>query len=351
MRHRPATRRLHLEQLETRAVPALVIDPGTIGLLPDTAGQVIELRVISTQPQQDPLVTGLNLLAQLGDGRGPLAEPVFTGVDFDGGIWDAFPVTETGGVVPGAAQFVQAGVAFSQGGQAVAADGLLVRLTVSTVGLLDGTFPLLLSSSEAGEDSHFVGSGGASLPIELHAGQITLDGVNRPPTAIRVSGSSIEEYLAGEVVGNVTVDDPDAGDTHELSVSDERFEIVAGRLKLKDDQFLRHAEEPQVTLRITARDSGTPAGTLAVDVLLEVVANPFPWQNSLDRLDVNRDGVIAPIDVLLVVNELNSRGSRSLLVPPQWPLVPPPFVDVSGDNIVAPGDALWIINFLNSRPA
>jgi hypothetical protein len=349
MQYRSRRRGLRFETLESRRTPALVIDLGTIDLLPDTAGQVVELRVAGTDPANDPPVTGVNLLAQIGDGRGPLVEPVFSAVEFSGGIWEAFPVTTTGGVVEDAPQFVQAGVVFSQTGQSVTADGIVGRLTVSTLGIDQGTFAFQLTNAEVGEDSHFVGSGGVALPITLIPGQLRVLPPNHPPSAILLSNNGVEEFLAGEVVGLVTVEDPDPGDTHELTVSDDRFEIIAGVLKLKDDKFLQHALSAQVPLRITAQDSGTPPKSFFVDVPLDVLANPFPWQNSRDRLDVNRDGLVAPNDILILINDLNARGARSLPVPPVLPLAPPPFIDVSGDNLVAPGDALLIVNFLNSR--
>ena len=75
------------------------------------------------------------------------------------------------------------------------------------------------------------------------------------------------------------------------------------------------------------------------------------WQNPIEPLDVDNDGFIAPIDVLLIVSHLNQYGSHPLPVPPQPPELPPPFLDVDGDDHVAPIDALLIIGHLNSQDA
>ncbi len=69
------------------------------------------------------------------------------------------------------------------------------------------------------------------------------------------------ENTPGAIVGNLTVTDPDAGDTHTLAVSDARFEIVAGQLKLKAGVSLVRATEPIVSLDITATDLGNLSWT------------------------------------------------------------------------------------------
>lgn len=72
----------------------------------------------------------------------------------------------------------------------------------------------------------------------------------------------------------------------------------------------------------------------------------FPWQNASNSLDVNDDGSVAPIDVLQIINEINSSGPHTLAFPTSL-VKPPPFFDVNGDNFVSPIDALIVINFLN----
>lgn len=72
-----------------------------------------------------------------------------------------------------------------------------------------------------------------------------------------------------------------------------------------------------------------------------------PWQNPTNSKDVDNNGHVVPLDVLLIVNELNLSGSR-LLPTPTGDQSPPPFLDTNGDGNLTPSDALSVINFLNS---
>jgi hypothetical protein len=78
------------------------------------------------------------------------------------------------------------------------------------------------------------------------------------------------------------------------------------------------------------------------------VVNTFTWQNTPNRFDVNDDGTVSAIDVLLIINQLNRVGPHTLSSPGDAP--PPPYVDVTGDGSITAQDALQVINFLN-RPA
>jgi hypothetical protein len=77
---------------------------------------------------------------------------------------------------------------------------------------------------------------------------------------------------------------------------------------------------------------------------------PFPWQNAANPLDVDNSGQVVPLDALLVINEINQRGSRPLPPPPisSSPFSPPPYLDVTGDGFLSPLDALRVINYLNT---
>ena len=84
---------------------------------------------------------------------------------------------------------------------------------------------------------------------------LNVQSVNDAPTAVSVSSSSFAGYTNAAVVGNVTVTDPDGGDSHTITVSDTRFEIVSGQLKLKAGQQINPIAEPTVTMDLTATDS------------------------------------------------------------------------------------------------
>ena len=67
------------------------------------------------------------------------------------------------------------------------------------------------------------------------------------------------------------------------------------------------------------------------------------WHNSSNEYDVNSDGFVSPLDVLLIINALNlredGRESSTAFVG---------FLDVDNDTRVSPIDVLLVINFLNN---
>jgi hypothetical protein len=71
------------------------------------------------------------------------------------------------------------------------------------------------------------------------------------------------------------------------------------------------------------------------------------WQNPRNPLDVDDDRVVIPLDVLLLVNDINSRNSRLLPIPPAPPSQAPPYLDVNGNGEISPQDVLIVINYLN----
>ena len=62
--------------------------------------------------------------------------------------------------------------------------------------------------------------------------------------------------------------------------------------------------------------------------------------NPTDPLDVNDDGLVSPIDALLVINQLNNGGQTSL-----------GYLDVSGDGRLSAVDALLVIHAINNKQA
>jgi len=73
---------------------------------------------------------------------------------------------------------------------------------------------------------------------------------------------------------------------------------------------------------------------------------PSPWQNPTINEDVNNLGTVDPIDVLILINEINRNGSRPL---DGSGLTAPPYLDVNGDRNLGPLDVLQVINYINSR--
>ena len=80
------------------------------------------------------------------------------------------------------------------------------------------------------------------------------------------------------------------------------------------------------------------------DVTVRVVASLF--QNPNNKYDVNADTFVSPIDVLVLVNLLNSQGPS---IPVSTLPGPPDYVDVNGDGFASPLDVVELINFINSQ--
>ena len=109
--------------------------------------------------------------------------------------------------------------------------------------------------------------------------------------------------------------------------------------------------------------SGTAADGEVEDYFVAIISSP--WQNPENRFDVNDNGSVAPLDALLIINELNERSigdvdTGQLPIPPVTPKVPDPtpqvegsarYLDVNGDGYVSPVDALQVINALTPAAA
>ncbi len=79
------------------------------------------------------------------------------------------------------------------------------------------------------------------------------------------------------------------------------------------------------------------------------IGNPPPssHRNPVNNLDVNADGYISPLDVLIVVNYLNFQSRPSIPISDLAPA--PPYMDVDGDRFITPLDVLALVNYLNAR--
>ncbi|MEQ9642146.1 MAG: hypothetical protein RIM84_19130 [Alphaproteobacteria bacterium] len=85
---------------------------------------------------------------------------------------------------------------------------------------------------------------------------ISVADLNEGPTSIDLDNASISENAAGGIVGTLSTTDPDAGDSFTYDVDDNRFEVVDGKLKLKDGQNLDAETEAAVAVTVTSTDSG-----------------------------------------------------------------------------------------------
>ncbi|MCO6454279.1 MAG: cadherin domain-containing protein, partial [Pirellulaceae bacterium] len=207
-------RGLRLESLEDRRLLAVEIEVGDHVLLPNTPDQVIEIYVRSTDPDNDPVVSGFNLNAQLDDGDDNTPAPRFQDVDFTGGIWDAGPNADVGEFGD---EYVTYGLTFFPVLN-VEPDGLLVTLTIDTTGILaTQEFDLLLkSSSLIGDDSSFVIEG-IQEPFypEITNGRLLIEPPNQPPVNSLPAPQTMNEggllTFSNVNLNSISITDPDAG--------------------------------------------------------------------------------------------------------------------------------------------
>jgi VCBS repeat-containing protein len=108
-----------------------------------------------------------------------------------------------------------------------------------------------------------------------------------------------------------------------------------------------HADRIVLTCRDGGRadQDGSENGVIIGHAALASVDHP--WQN-LRPEDVDNDGIVSPLDVLILINVLNSVGAHELGDRPTEGRVLPVFLDPSGNNSIEPRDVLQIINYLNA---
>ncbi len=180
---------------------------------------------------------------------------------------------------------------------------------------------------------------------------VTINPVNDAPTEIVLDGDTVDENADGAPLGAVTASDPDTGDQLTLTVSDDRFEIVAGVLKLKAGVMLDFEIEPTVALQITATDNGSPVESLTQDFTVtvnDVAESLFAWQNALLRWDVDNNTVADLNDLRLLVLALKESNGPFPLPPLEPGEAPSAYLDVNGDNQVSIVDVHEVVLHLQA---
>ncbi|MBM7068660.1 PA14 domain-containing protein [Actibacterium sp. 188UL27-1] len=110
-----------------------------------------------------------------------------------------------------------------------------------------------------------VGTGSDTLEIREAADENDTYGALLDNVSLVEVPDTIAEGVGGAVVGDVTVSDAD--DTlHDFTVSDDRFEIVDGVLKLKDDVTLDQEQGSQLNIEVTATDGAGESATAMFEV-------------------------------------------------------------------------------------
>ena len=126
-------------------------------------------------------------------------------------------------------------------------------------------------------------SGTANTAFDFN---ITINDVNDSPTAINLSSIGVSEKIDGAVVGTISTADQDTGDTHTYAISDDRFEIIDGSLKLKAGNTVEYVTEPSIAITITSTDSAGVEFSKDFSILVGSI------QLSSNEFGENSDGAI-----------------------------------------------------------
>lgn len=124
---------------------------------------------------------------------------------------------------------------------------------------------------------------------------------NSAPQAITLDNSSIAENAEGAVIGNISVGDPNTSDTHSFDVSDDRFEIVDGKLQLKPDISLDHEEAELIEVDITVTNASGVSLTERFNIDVQDM-NEGPTGLALDNFTVAENAEGAVIGNISVVD-------------------------------------------------
>ncbi|WP_088891945.1 VCBS domain-containing protein [Leptolyngbya ohadii] len=170
---------------------------------------------------------------------------------------------------------------------------LLDTASLDFEALAGGAVNLVVTATDNGTPVRTV-----TLPIVFPIGD-----VNEAPTDLNLSNLTVSEQSAGAEVGLVQVTDPDrpAVENFTYTVSDPRFEIVSGRLKLKDTEILSLETTPTITLTVTANDRGGLPISRPFTITVERL-NVAPTGVSLDKTTIDEDTLGAVVGRLTVAD-------------------------------------------------
>ena len=135
---------------------------------------------------------------------------------------------------------------------------------------------------------------------------VTVVNIEEAPSTpvLRTANPSVDENDAGASVSVVDSEDPQ-GDEITFNVSDSRFEVVDGLLKLKDGMSLDHEAEDEVTLTVTATDGTHTSAAAAVTITVNDINEAPDVTGSVANVTANAgDSIKAdPIDLLALFSD------------------------------------------------
>ena len=101
--------------------------------------------------------------------------------------------------------------------------------------------------------------------------RVFVNNVNEALTAITITDKQpIKENQTGAVVVRISVVDKDTNSKYDWIISDERFVIKDGVLRLKNRFQVDYESERRIELQITAVDQNKPAFTVSRNVIVVI---------------------------------------------------------------------------------
>jgi hypothetical protein len=201
-----------------------------------------------------------------------------------------------------------------------------------------------------------LGEGSASIydvvrPATNLAGKITFEGSTKPVRFSTTNTTIDTSAFTGTISGLGTMDlTSNGGQEVRLNLASVRAMNSQKSLKViadKDDTLVTDRQWKYVQSRL--ENDKLVHGFGRSDAKLDL-QNHLQWQNLINRFDVNGDDSVDPLDVLAIINQINT-GSGGSRLPAFDPAIPDRFLflDVDGDNGLSPLDVLAVINLINNR--
>jgi hypothetical protein len=177
---------------------------------------------------------------------------------------------------------------------------------------------------------------------------ILVQDANDPPTAATVANPNLLSNISELSLGKISIADQDVGQQYIIVSGDGRFTIVGDKLVLAAGNAIGDSDPLQFFVPIIATEIGASSNSYNLNIALNRIPNKSPWQNPINRLDVNRLDGVNPLDALAIINALNGNEFSRLPFPRPASTLSLPDFDVDGDGTINPLDVLAIINFLNN---
>jgi large repetitive protein len=216
---------------------------------------------------------------------------------------------------------------------------------------LNGTFTYTPTPNFAGSDTFSYRASDGSANSDVATVTIDVTAQNDPPTgnADTYSTDNATQLIvdvADGVLANDTDQDQDT-QTTPLTARVVSAPANSSSFSLNTDGSFQYTPAigfsglDRFTYEALDQDGAVSAVT-AVDI---TVSPSSTFQNPRNPRDVNDDGVVSPIDALLLINYINANGTHTLTDP----LPGIPFPDTNGDGSISPVDPLGVINELNAQ--